>query len=67
MRNRSSVPLIRRIGSLLLAPSIGLMLLSTVAVAEEVEPELGYIGIGGQVIETPCKRPPTGSMTRRPA
>ncbi len=65
MRNRSSVPLIRRIGSLLLAPSIGLMLLSTVAVAEEVEPELGYIGIGGQVIEyPPCKRPPTGSMTR---
>lgn len=55
MRNRSSVPLIRRIGSLLLALSIGLMLLSTVAVAEEVEPELGYIGIGGQVIEYPLQ------------
>lgn len=55
MRNRSSVPLIRRIGSLLLALSIGLMLLSTIAVAEEVEPELGYIGIGGQVIEYPLQ------------
>lgn len=55
MKNHSRLSRIRRIGCLMLALCIGLMLLPTAAIAEEVEPELGIIGIGGQIIRYPLQ------------
>ncbi len=53
MKNHRTASLFRRIGCLLLTLCIGLMLLSTAALAEETEPDLGFISIGGQVVRYP--------------